>query len=219
MFLADPQLPPKVIRPSQQHPMSPKATSTERTVLQPRVAVKGAGSDLSDRKAASSGGKPADDPPWWRQPRKRNVWGSSICVELLDESNLLVCEVISTELQKEINAEGAMQLLALCEPMEGMGLHSWKLVILAAPKELLTLRGETKVIACQRHGVDPCDLPVDADGLKIVQCLHPTGHIASTFWNKIAEESWPKVCRHAVEKIMASLQLDLWQDRVMSQGL
>ena len=198
-----------------QHTVSPAAASMDGSVLQ-------TGSTLSQKERkvpSSSGGKSADAAAWWRQPRKRNVWGSSICVELLEESNLLVCEVISKELQKEMSAQGGMTLLALCDPMEGMELHVWKLKILAAPRELLTLRGETEVVVCQRHGREPCDLQVDADGLEIVRCLHPTGHIASMFWNKIAQESWPEVCRHAVVKIMASLQLDLWQDPLMSHSL
>ena len=210
-----PNWPPQVIRQNQQHAVSPGAASMEGTVLQTEITL-----TKKERKAASSaGGKSADAAPWWRQPRKRNVWGSSICVELLAESNLLVCEVISKELQKEMNAQGAITLLGLCDPMEGMELQVWKLIILAAPKELLTLRGETEVVVCQRHGMEPCDLRVDAHGLDIVQCLHPTGHIASMFWNKIAQESWPKVCRHAVVKIMASLQLDLWQDPLMNHSL
>ena len=69
--------------------------------------VTGVTSDPDERRAAFSGGKPADAEPWWRELRKRNVWGSSISVELLEESSLLVCKVISRELQEEINAEGA----------------------------------------------------------------------------------------------------------------
>ena len=54
---------------------------------------------------------------------------------------------------------------------------------------------------------------------EITNCLHPTGHIATIFWDRIAQDSWGEVCREGFGAILCGLNLGQWQDSMMKQSL
>ena len=115
-------------------------------------------------------------------PRRVNVWGQTICCELLRHSQLVILQCTSRDLQEDEKLVSPTEVLAKCEPVAN-ALHLWKVVILAAPKELLTLRGECRFAVCARHGVDTKNhpLPIIDEQLQILHCMHPSATIASLF--------------------------------------
>ena len=153
----------------------------------------------------------ADDPP---PPREINQWGTTICPELLEVSSLLVCRLTRTDLASEV------EVLVKCSPKEDAS-DQWHLFILAAPKKLLMLRGEETIGICKRHGANLAAASQNASSevFEITSCLHPSGHIATIFWDRIAQDSWGEVCREAVGAILSGLNLGQWQDSMMKQSL
>ena len=137
--------------------------------------------------AMGSTGEKADDPP---APREINQWGTTICPELLEVSSLLVCRLTRTDLSSEV------EVLVKCSPKEDAS-DQWHLFILAAPKKLLMLRGEETIGICKRHGANLAAASQNSSSevFEITNCLHPTGHIATIFWDRIAQDSWGEVCR------------------------
>ena len=101
----------------------------------------------------------------------------------LKVSSLLVCKLKRDDLSSEV------QVLVKCSPKEDSS-HQWHLFILAAPKKLLMLRGEETIGSCKRHGAKlAAASPESSDQVFVItSCLHPSGHIASIFWDSIAME-------------------------------
>ena len=147
-------------------------------------------------------------------PRVLNEWGTTICPDLLLACPLLVCKVTRADLTEEV------EILARCAAEEGVA-DGWNLSILAAPKRLLVLRGEQTRARCLTHGGNMHLAPVrdEIDYYRIEACLHPTGPIASIFWNKIAEETWSGVCQDAVQTVLRQMNLDSWQFPVMQESI
>ena len=153
-------------------------------------------------------------------PRRVNVWGQTICCELLRHSQLVILQCTSRDLQEDEKLVSPTEVLAKCEPVAN-ALHLWKVVILAAPKELLTLRGECRFAVCARHGVDTKKhpLPIIDEELQILHCMHPSGTIASLFWSEMTTAVWKATCAHVVTQVLANLKLEVWQDPLMTDSL
>ena len=83
------------------------------------------------------------------------------------------------------------------------------------------LRGEVRAAFCLRHGSGLQDVPAEKsnDRFQITQCLHPTGHIASYYWKKIATEAWTAICREDVTLFLCRMHLNDWQFPLMQQSL
>ena len=153
-----------------------------------------------------------DAPP---APWEINIWGTTICPQLLEVSSLLVCRLTRTDLSSEV------EVLVKCSPKDDAP-DQWHLFILAAPKKLLMLRGEETIGICKRHGsnlVAAASQNCSSEHFQITNCLHPSGHIATIFWDRIAQDSWSEVCREAVGAILSGLNLGQWQDSMMKQSL
>ena len=165
---------------------------------------------------ASLEDQPAASSPDGKQPtlRRVNEWGNTICIHLLQRSSLLVCNVQEYDLKYEA------KVLVKCDPIDGCD-HKWNLLFLAAPRELLMLRGEVRAAFCLRHGSGLQDVPAEKsnDRFQITQCLHPTGHIASYYWKKIAAEAWTAICREDVTLFLCRMHLNDWQFPLMQQSL
>ena len=148
------------------------------------------------------------------RPRVLNEWGATICPDLLLACPLLVCKLTRADLTEEV------EILARCTAEEGVA-DGWHLGILAAPKRLLVLRGEQTRARCLTHGGNMHLAPVrdEIDYYRIEACLHPTGPIASIFWNKIAEETWSGVCQDAVQTVLRQMNLDSWQFPAMQESI
>ena len=190
----------------------PRTSSSE---VRGAAAVNAPSTDASMKSrsemAMGSTAEEADDPP---SRREINQWGDTICLELLKVSSLLVCKLKRDDLSSEV------QVLVKCSPKEDSS-HQWHLFILAAPKKLLMLRGEETIGSCKRHGAKlAAASPESSDQVFVItSCLHPSGHIASIFWDSNAQDSWGEVCREAVGAILSSLNLGQWQTDLMKESL
>ena len=148
------------------------------------------------------------------RPRAVNDWGETICIRLLQECSLMVCQIKRHDLEEEVT------VLVKCEPKSHWN-HRWELFFLAAPKALLMLRGESSEAFCVRHGSSHQEAANENsdDILQISRCLHPTGYISSIFWKQIVQESWSGVCRVSVEAILCTMKLNEWQVPLMHDSL
>ena len=195
------------------------AAASSHTVTAPMAPPPAASPDASMKSASEiamgseyhSTGQKTDAPP---APREINQWGTTICPQLLEVSSLLVCRLTRTDLSSEV------EVLVKCSPKDDAS-DQWHLFILAAPKKLLMLRGEETIGICKRHGSNlvAASQNCSSELFEITNCLHPSGHIATIFWDRIAQDSWSEVCREAVGAILSGLNLGQWQDSVMKQSL
>ena len=147
-------------------------------------------------------------------PREIDTWGDTISVELLRESPLLVCKV-------EMNTARGRPSTVMLHCFESEKPTQWTVVILAAPKELLMEKGETNVAVCKRHGetVPECKKQISGSHLVITECLHPSSRMASLLWNKITSECFNPSLQHFAQEVLGRMDLDVWQNEVMKQGL
>jgi hypothetical protein len=204
-----------------------RAAASSHTVTAPMAPPPAASPDASMKSASEiamgseyhSTGQMTDAPP---APREINQWGTTICPRLLEVSSLLVCKLTRHDLSSDV------EVLVKCSPKDDAS-DQWYLSILAAPKKLLMLRGEETIGICKRHGSNlvaasqNCAFEhfeiAEFEHFEVTECLHPSGHIATIFWDRIAQDSWSEVCREAVGAILSALHLGQWQDSMMKQSL
>lgn len=152
-------------------------------------------------------------------PPKRLIdeWGDTICVGLLQASSLLVCEVATSAA-----AQRDLLVMLHCLPLhEEDRVHEWQIVLLAAPKELLLEKGESNTAIGRRHGATGFEAVLRAEGdcMRIKRCLHPSSRLASMFWNQITSECYCPALEYFAQQILGRMDLDLWQNEAMKQGL
>ena len=152
-------------------------------------------------------------------PPKRLIdeWGDTICVGLLQASSLLVCEVATSAA-----AQRDLLVMLHCLPLhEEDRVHEWQIVLLAAPKELLLEKGESNTAIGRRHGETGFEAVLRAEGdcMRIKRCLHPSSRLASMFWNQITSECYCPALEYFAQQILGRMDLDLWQNEAMKQGL
>ena len=94
-------------------------------------------------------------------------------------------------------------------------------VYLGCTKEVVDVAWRKTIGICKRHGANLAAASQNASSevFEITSCLHPSGHIATIFWDRIAQDSWGEVCREAVGAILSGLNLGQWQDSMMKQSL
>ena len=147
-------------------------------------------------------------------PREIDTWGDTICVELLRESPLVVCKV-------EMSTARGRQSTVMLHCFASEEPTQWRVVILAAPKELLMEKGEANVAVCKRHGETRPESEKQISGsyLVINECLHPSSRMASLLWNQITSECFNPSLQHFAQEVLGRMDLDVWQNEVMKQGL
>lgn len=147
-------------------------------------------------------------------PREIDTWGDTICVELLRESPLVVCKV-------EMSTARGRQSTVMLHCFASEEPTQWAVVILAAPKELLMEKGHANVAVCKRHGETRPESKKQISGsyLVITECLHPSSRMASFLWNKITSECFNPSLQHFAQEVLGRMDLDVWQNEVMKQGL
>ena len=82
----------------------------------------------------------------------------------------------------------------------------------------LQRHGSNLVAASQNCAFEHFEI-AEFEHFEVTECLHPSEHIATIFWDRIAQDSWSEVCREAVGAILSGLNLGQWQDSMMKQSL
>ena len=147
-------------------------------------------------------------------PREIDTWGDTICVELLRESPLVVCKV-------EMSTARGRQSTVMLHCFASEEPTQWGVVVLAAPKELWMEKGDSNVAVCKRHGETRPESTKQISGsyLVINECLHPSSRMAFFLWNRITSECFNPSLQHFAQEVLGCMDLDVWQNGVMKQGL